>query len=132
MSLKPWIFAMILCSFTLGGIAQAQSTTPAGIKIEKMGSTSMLTGGSGLTLYVFDADTVPGKSACNGPCAAKWPPLVAPPGAKPVGAFSIITRDDGSSQWAYQGKPLYFFAGDKKPMDMTGDGVAGKWHVATP
>jgi predicted lipoprotein with Yx(FWY)xxD motif len=98
----------------------------------KMGTMSMLTGASGLTLYVFDADTVPGKSACNGPCAAKWPPLAAPSDAKPVGAYTIVTRDDGSTQWAYKGKPLYFFASDKQPMDTTGDGVAGKWHVASP
>jgi predicted lipoprotein with Yx(FWY)xxD motif len=132
MNLKPWIIATILCAFSLGGIAQAQSTTPPGIKTMKMGTMSMLTGASGLTLYVFDADTVPGKSACNGPCAAKWPPLAAPSDAKPVGAYTIVTRDDGSTQWAYKGKPLYFFASDKQPMDTTGDGVAGKWHVASP
>lgn len=132
MNLKPWIIATMLCSFTLGGVAQAQSTMPDAVKVMKMGAMSMLTGASGLTLYVFDADVVPGKSACNGPCAVKWPPLAAPSDAKPVGAYTVVTRNDGSLQWAYKGKPLYFFVNDKEPMDTAGDGVAGKWHVATP
>ena len=132
MHLKPWIIATILCAFALGGIAQAQSSLPASVKVMTMGSMSMLTGANGLTLYFFDADTAPGKSTCNGPCAAKWPPLAAASDAKPVGNYTIITRDDGSTQWAYKGRPLYFYAGDKQPMDMTGDGVAGKWHVAAP
>jgi len=132
MNLKPWIIASILCAFSLGGIAQAQSATPPGIKIMTMGTTSMLTGATGLTLYVFDADGTPGKSTCNGPCATKWPPLAAPSDAKPVGAYTIVTRDDGSTQWAYKGKPLYFFSSDKQPMDTTGDGAGGRWHVAAP
>jgi predicted lipoprotein with Yx(FWY)xxD motif len=32
--------------------------------------------------------------------------------------------------WAYGGKPLYTFAGDKKSGDMNGDGVGQVWHVA--
>jgi predicted lipoprotein with Yx(FWY)xxD motif len=28
--------------------------------------------------------------------------------------YSIVTRDDGSKQLAYQGKPLYTFVKDKK------------------
>jgi predicted lipoprotein with Yx(FWY)xxD motif len=97
----------------------------------KMGSQSMLTGTNGMTLYTTDADTAgSGKSTCSGPCATNWPPLAAAADAKPVGKFTIITRDDGSLQWAYAGKPLYFWKNDKQPGDMTGEGVAGKWHVA--
>ncbi|MGH8849358.1 MAG: COG4315 family predicted lipoprotein, partial [Casimicrobiaceae bacterium] len=38
-------------------------------------------------------------------------------------------RDDGSKQWAYDGKPLYHWSKDKKPGDMTGDGFNGVWHA---
>jgi predicted lipoprotein with Yx(FWY)xxD motif len=40
--------------------------------------------------------------------------------------------DSGKSQWAYKGKPLYFWVKDQKPGDKTGDGVNGVWHAAKP
>ena len=43
----------------------------------------VLTNASGMTLYVFDKDSA-GKSACNGPCAGNWPPLMAAAGAMPM------------------------------------------------
>jgi len=115
------------------GVAEAQSSAPLppGVKAVKTSTATILTGPNGLTLYVYDADTAPGKSACNGPCATNWPPLTAAADAKPVGAFTIITRDDGSTQWAEGGKPLYEFKNDKAPGDTAGDGIGGKWHVAT-
>ena len=85
----------------------------------------------GMTLYWFDND-MGGKSACNGPCAVNWPPLMAPAGAVPMGDWSVIMRDDGAAQWAYKGKPLYRWLKDMKPGDTTGDGFNGKWHVAKP
>ena len=90
----------------------------------------VLVGANGMTLYTFDRDSVPGKSACNGPCAANWPPLMAPAGATASGEWSIVTRDDGSKQWAYKGKPVYYWAKDSKPGERSGDGVNNVWHVA--
>jgi predicted lipoprotein with Yx(FWY)xxD motif len=122
-------------AFTLSfGVAQAQSPAPLppGVKVVKSPTASMLTAPNGLTLYVYDADTTPGKSACNGPCATNWPPLTATADAKPVGAFTVIVRDDGTPQWAAAGKPLYEFKNDKAPGDTNGNGVGGKWHVAQP
>ena len=46
--------------------------------------------------------------------------------------WTVITRDDGSKQWAYQGKPLYTWLKDTKPGDRTGDGVNNAWRVARP
>lgn len=95
--------------------------------------SGVLTDPSGMTLYVFDKDAADsGKSACNGDCAVKWPPLVAEAGAQAGTGYSIVTRDDGARQWAYQGKPLYRWFKDQKPGDTTGDGVNNVWHVAKP
>lgn len=93
----------------------------------------MLVGPNQMTLYVFDRDTAgAGKSVCNGGCATNWPPLMAPPGAQPIGDWSVITRDDGASQWAYKGRPVYYWAKDGKPGDATGDGVGNAWRTARP
>ena len=68
----------------------------------------VLVGAGDMTLYTFDRDTAgSGKSACNGPCATNWPPLMATP-AQAGGDYSVITRDDGKTQLAYKGKPLYY------------------------
>ncbi|HRO16216.1 MAG TPA: hypothetical protein PLL33_14495 [Paracoccus sp. (in: a-proteobacteria)] len=83
----------------------------------------------GMTLYVFDKDS-PGKSTCEGSCAANWPPLVAPAGSAAAGPFAPIQRSDGTMQWAMNGRPLYLWAKDAKPGDVTGDGVGGVWHAA--
>jgi len=86
-----------------------------------------LVGPKGMTLYTFDKDAN-GKSMCNGKCAENWPPLMA---TGPVsGDYSVITRDDGSKQVAYKGKPLYYWGKDQKPGDMTGDGFNNVWRVA--
>jgi predicted lipoprotein with Yx(FWY)xxD motif len=92
----------------------------------------VLIGPSGMTLYTFARDTA-GKSTCNAQCATNWPPLMAPAGAKPMGGYSVITRDDGKAQWAYKGAPLYYWAKDMKTGDRTGDGMLqGAWKVARP
>lgn len=85
-----------------------------------------------MTLYTFDKD-MGGKSMCNGPCAANWPALTAASGSAASGDWTTVTRDDGTMQWAYKGKPLYTFAKDTKPGDITGDGfLNGAWHIAKP
>ncbi len=93
----------------------------------------VLTGPNGMTLYTFDKDVAgSAKSVCNGPCATNWPPLVASDTDQASGDFSIISRDDGSKQWALKGKPLYYWSKDSKPGDKTGDGFNKVWQVAKP
>ena len=90
----------------------------------------MLVNTSGMTLYTFDKDVAgSGKSMCNSPCATLWPPAAVAADAKPEGELSIVTRDDGSKQWAYKGKPVYTYANDKKAGDATGDNFKDVWHV---
>jgi predicted lipoprotein with Yx(FWY)xxD motif len=97
----------------------------------KMGDTSKgraLVDGKGMTLYTFEND-VAGKSGCNSQCADVWPPFRPAADSTAAGDWTIIVRDDGSKQWAYKGKALYFWTNDKKPGDATGDGVNG-FHIA--
>jgi predicted lipoprotein with Yx(FWY)xxD motif len=115
------IAAGLIAAIAVSGVALAQQAPG------KMAG-GMMTDSGGMTLYTFDKDTG-GKSACNGPCAANWPPLTAGGDAKASGDWAIIARDDGSKQWAFKGKPLYHWSKDKKPGDMTGDGFNGVWHA---
>lgn len=116
----------LLCAALLALIALpvAAETMPA-----MKAADGTLTDAKGMTLYTFDKDAG-GKSACNGACATNWPPLAVEGGASPYGEWTIVTRDDGSKQWAYEGKPLYRWKKDMKPGDKTGDNVNKMWHVA--
>lgn len=96
-------------------------------------SDGVLTGANGMTLYTFDRDEAgSGKSVCNGPCATNWPPLMAADADKSMGDYTVVTRDDGKKQWAYKGKPLYFWVRDAKPGDKTGEGFNNVWRLARP
>jgi predicted lipoprotein with Yx(FWY)xxD motif len=113
------VFALTASCYGSAALAQAPVKMADGI----------LTNAAGMTLYTFDKDA-DGKSACNGPCAANWPPLMAAADGKASGNWTMITRDDGAKQWAYKGKPLYLWAKDQKSGDKTGDGFNNVWHVA--
>jgi predicted lipoprotein with Yx(FWY)xxD motif len=112
------------------GLALAQTAEPA--KVSDTSKGKVLVDAKGMTLYTLDRDTAPGKSTCNGQCATNWPPLMVSGDAKASGNWTIVTRDDGSKQWAYKGKPLYFWKDDKKPGDVEGDNRNNVWHVALP
>jgi predicted lipoprotein with Yx(FWY)xxD motif len=115
---------------------------PPGVKIipnERRGG--LLADNAGMTLYARDrirfdgtgghaargADRgVPmlgmtiGTSGCDADCSKEWRPLIAAADAKPSGYWTLMKREEGQMQWAYQGYALYTYAGDKKPGDMIG------------
>jgi predicted lipoprotein with Yx(FWY)xxD motif len=110
-------------------LAACASLAPAPAKV----SDGVFVGPNGLTLYTFDRDALgSGKSVCNGQCAALWPPLMASASAAPSTDWTIVVRDDGSRQWAYKGKPVYYWVKDTKPGERTGDGVNNVWRLARP
>lgn len=97
----------------------------------KLGAAS-LTDATGFALYTFAKDS--GSSSCVDACAKNWPPLLA--GANDVASapYSLISRSDSElKQWAYNGKPLYFYSGDSLAGDTKGQGLAsGAWQLARP
>jgi LPXTG-motif cell wall-anchored protein len=126
--------AALLASLLLGAAAAAQgAATVSTAQSAQLGT--ILVGPNGKTLYHFTKDSY-GQSVCSGPCAQLWPPLTvsgAPAaGTGVTGKLGVITRADGSRQVTYNGAPLYYFAGDKKPGDTTGQGYKSVWYVATP
>jgi predicted lipoprotein with Yx(FWY)xxD motif len=109
-------------------LALAQTAEPAKVSDTSKGKV-LVDAAHGMTLYTWDRDTTPGKSGCNGQCATNWPPLMASDDAKASGNWTTVVRDDGKKQWAYKGKPLYFWKDDKKAGDADGDNRNNIWHV---
>jgi predicted lipoprotein with Yx(FWY)xxD motif len=93
-------------------------------------AATTLTAANGMTVYVFDKD-VGGTPSCYAECAKTWPAYTAKAGEKIAKGWSEVKRTDGSLQWAYDAKPLYFYAPDKKKGDMLGDGIGGIWHIVS-
>lgn len=104
----------------------------------KPGIGYYLTDGKDMALYYFSRD-IQGtpyagpRSVCTGDCLANWPvfytdTLILTRTINPSN-FTSFTREDGKQQLAYQGWPLYYYAKDKQPGDITGEGVNGVWHL---
>jgi len=90
-----------------------------------------LTTTGGRTLYTFDGEAKNDQQQCtDSGCNPKWTPLAAPALASTVGEFSVVSRADGSRQWAFRNKPLYLFNGDSLSGDVNGANVDKQWRVA--
>lgn len=90
---------------------------------------------AGLTLYYFTVDSAT-KIACTGGCATNWPPLIATsdtPTASPAlpGKLTVLDGANGR-QILYNGHPLYRYFKDAASGDAFGQGIGGRWFVATP
>ena len=119
-AIHPLFAALGAALLLAAGAAVAQPVNVAG---------GILVDGAGMTIYTYDKDIAgSGKSSCNDKCAKMWPPV--PLTVERIESpYSIVTRDDGSRQLAYKGKPLYLFAKDTKPGERKGDKMKGAWHV---
>jgi predicted lipoprotein with Yx(FWY)xxD motif len=91
----------------------------------------------GRTLYLFEKDTSGDASSCSGACAQDWPPLTVKGDASAgsgveAGQLTTFKREDGDTQVAYQGHPLYYYAGDAAPGDTNGNGLdqfGAEWYA---
>jgi predicted lipoprotein with Yx(FWY)xxD motif len=119
------------------GSGSSASSTVITTKTSSGGS--FLTNGAGRAIYLFMADST-GKSACDGACAAAWPPVIATAQPTATGGvqasdLSTITRSDGTRQVTYDGHPLYYFQGDTGPGTDKGQGLdnfGAKWWLVAP
>ncbi len=108
-----------------------------GVKVAQVNvkgkSELVLTDARGFTLYTFKPDTAT-RSACTGACAKTWPPLLAQKEGQT--SFDHLTlgavKDDNGIQVQANDHFLYTFSKDTAPGQANGEGVAGKWFVATP
>jgi predicted lipoprotein with Yx(FWY)xxD motif len=106
---------------TNNGIIQTKTASSVG---------QYLATSSNSALYTYSGDTQ-GVSNCTGSCITSWPPYAPTTSTATLPTnVTIITRSDGSKQYAYKGLPLYTFTGDSSGQ-VTGNGVSG-FSVAKP
>jgi predicted lipoprotein with Yx(FWY)xxD motif len=99
-------------------------------------SQTVLTNAQGMTLYYFTPDSAT-QTACSGQCAQTWPPLSFTGSGSPTSSVTLagqlsVLQDVNGSQVEYNGHLLYTFSGDTAPGQTNGQGLFGKWFVATP
>lgn len=103
---------------------------PREVAVRDMGGGRLFVSAEGLTLYTFKRDQEQmGTSTCVDECADMWPPVIVSADAEPSGAWTVITRPDGTPQWAYRGEPVYTYAKDTYPGAMVGEKASGSWDV---
>jgi predicted lipoprotein with Yx(FWY)xxD motif len=93
--------------------------------------------GKQFVLYAFTKDGR-GPSRCSGACAAAWPPYVVRSRALRAGKgvkralLGTVRRADGRLQVTYAGRPLYYYVGDRTPLQILCQDVlefGGRWLV---
>jgi predicted lipoprotein with Yx(FWY)xxD motif len=132
------------CSSQAGAAtnAPAGTTAPAGGAITLTVATnatlgSYIAGKDGMSLYLFMPDTGT-TSTCTGNCAGTWPPLTVTSasdvtaGAGVTGAIGTTARADGTTQVTINGHPVYYYSGDSKAGDTSGQGKFNKWYLLSP
>ena len=122
-----------------GGGSASKPSAAATVAVS-VASTSLgpvLAGPTGNALYIRPGDSAT-SSTCTGGCLQAWPALTvtsggaATAGSGVTGTLATFTRaDDGSTQVTYNGMPLYYWQGDTKAGDVTGQNVHG-FTVAKP
>lgn len=98
-----------------GGAYGTNATTTTAVHSGPLGR--YVTSANGRTVYIFSADTS-SMSACHGACTHEWPAVMS-----------------GGHQVVFKGHPIYYFAGDKAPGAMNGEGLddfGGTWTVVSP
>ena len=137
--MRKFTLSVVVAMVAAGALATAAlaATSKPTVALHKTAVGKVLVAANGKTVYLFTADKGK-KSACYGQCAGVWPPVIA---AKPTAGaglsaskLSTTKRKDGHLQVTYGGHPLYYFAPDKKPGDVQGQGIVhfgGAWWVVS-
>jgi predicted lipoprotein with Yx(FWY)xxD motif len=141
----------VLALVAVAGAASSPAAARAGQQADGAQSSATLTArssrfgrilfdGRGRALYAFTRDRRGGRSRCYGACAKAWPVYFAKGRAlagKGVRQSLVGTtqRRDGRRQVTYNGRPLYYYVGDKSSGQILCQNVeefGGTWLVVRP
>lgn len=90
---------------------------------------------AGKTVYMYVPDGSSKTSTVSAGIKASWPPVRPPGGPQTVSSELDSThlqtemQVDGSSQLAYNGHLLYYYAGDAAAGDAKGNGLGSVWYA---
>jgi predicted lipoprotein with Yx(FWY)xxD motif len=121
---------LVACQASGGGASSPSSAGSVMVGSASSGLGTFLTGPTGKTLYTHAGDSM-NTSTCTGACLTAWPALTVASGEQPTagsgvtGTLGTFSRSDGTLQVTYNGLPLYYWQGDSKAGDTTGQGVNG-------
>jgi predicted lipoprotein with Yx(FWY)xxD motif len=117
-SLPPWHGVWWLVSPSGTPLAWPGTLTTTHIGGKAVLAAMMLTGigWEPFPVYSYSKDSS-SASACTGPCAAAWPPVLTNGRAALIGSLaaakvSTVKRADGTTQLTYKGMPLYLFGSE--------------------
>ena len=140
-SLLLAILVLVAAGLAAGsGVARASADARSTLTVRSTRYGSILSDGRGFALYAFTRDRRGGSSRCYGACAKAWPVyfaggrLVAGKGVKRA-LLGTTRRRDGRRQITYNGRPLYYYVGDRSPgqvLCQNVDEFGGTWLVVRP
>lgn len=118
----------------------ASASAVAGVSGLKVADTSLgkiVVSSTGMTVYQYAKDVKDSAtSACTGGCLAAWPPVTTttdtPTLEGVTGQVGTITTPEGAKQVTLNGLPLYYWAQDQAPGEVTGQGIQNVWYVVAP
>ena len=137
-----WTLPFALAAVVGVGVAMAatKATSSSGATVKTAASAkygTVLVAANGMALYRYTLDKKD-KTVCSGACAKYWPPLLLKGTAKETagsgassGLLGEVMRANGAAQVTYAGYPLYYYAGDKKPGDVKGQGFEKTWYLVS-
>jgi len=119
------------------GGGDAGSGQTATVRAEAVkGGGSVVTDGTGATLYRYDKDRPnPSRWTCAGECVKTWIPVIVPDSVRTVGVEKSLlgtVHRDGRKQLTLGGWPLYRYVGDMGAGQVNGQGKDGQWYAVTP
>ncbi len=137
----------VVAATSTGAVAGTTATSEASVPVTGQAEVRavanfdygpILVNGDGLPLYIFAQDTQNGDaSACTDEaCTANWTPLTtegtatAGPGAI-QSLLGTITREDGTAQVTYNGRPLYTYNSDTSAESPAGQGAEPGWTLVS-
>ncbi len=131
------VFSALAAALAFATSAMAQSRATVTVRSSSYGK--VIFDGRGFVLYAFTKDGR-GASTCSGACAKAWPPYVVPGRARAAAGvkaslLGTIERADGKLQVTYDGRPLYYYVGDRRPGQILCQNVqefGGLWLVVRP
>jgi predicted lipoprotein with Yx(FWY)xxD motif len=132
------VFAVAAIS---AGAGQASPQAKATITAAQSRYGTVLFDGKGSVLYGFTRDRRGKPSTCYGACATAWPVYYKAAGKLRAGKgvkqklIGTVKRRNGRLQVTYNGRPLYYYIGDRSPGAISCQNVSefgGLWLVVSP